>query len=55
MPGMSTVDAEEFRIEIERLRADWERFRGKMAHEFVAPVDEYRNVDEIRQAARREG
>lgn len=45
---MTTTEVEQLHAEIDQLRADWERFRGKMAREFVALVDEYRNIDEIR-------
>jgi hypothetical protein len=48
MPVMTTTEADQVRAEIDELRVDWERFRGKLMREFVALVDEYRQVDAIR-------
>ena len=39
------------RTEITELRADGERFRIKLMREFVALVDEYRNIDAIRSGS----
>lgn len=44
-------DIERVEAEIVQLRAEWERFRVKLMREFVALVDEYRNIDAIRADA----